>query len=482
MAEQLKEPKEEKEPRTAKKKPPEEALDCLPFPVGIQNSSWRLTYQNKQHREMFGDCLGRLCYEVNWNKPESCPDCPIVTGRDSIKTGVANALGSVRVRSSLFDGADGDCVVETYDRFSEDEPMVAALKEAFERAATAMLILDSMGKVLGANKSAASLWNAEVSALNKASIYDLFAEETARLLENSACGKGADALRIEAAKRKENPKPTLEIETAPISGGDEPLTMLLARKESETTLAQQAFLTAQTEKAEAFIQTVAHDLRTPLVSLKGYATFLKKELVDGNPRHKSFAERIVSQADRLDLLLEALLEFARVGKDRKPVKALDVEASAHAAWHDLSVQVREAGAVLQVEGPLPDVYISPVSMSQILYNLFANSLKFRREGVAPEIRLKSVEPAGNAQTDFVCIAVADNGVGVAPEDRNVIFDLFRQGSRTANSVGTGVGLAIVQRIVHTSGGKIWVESQPGHGSVFYMNLPAARPDKNSEEQ
>lgn len=457
----------------------EEALDCLPFPVGIQNRSWRLTYQNRRHRELFGEAVGRTCYSMSWNRDEPCAECPFETGQNMSRCGTVNAIGQARVRASIL-GDSGERVLEVFDRFGEDEPMVAALKEAFERARTAMLVVDSNGKILGANGSAGALWNSSKEELDGASVFELFTEETARLLEDAACNFDSNSIRIEGVQRKGFPKPTLEVESSSISGSDEPLTLILSRKESEANMAQHAFLTEQTEKAEAFVHTVAHDLRTPLVSLKGYASFLKKELGNADPRHKSFAEHIVTQADRLDSLLEALLDFAKAGRGRKPVKPLDIEASAHAAWHDLTALVRQAGATLQVEGPLPEVFMSPVSMSQILYNLFANSLKFRREGVAPAIRLRSLSSSNNVSPAFICLVVEDNGIGIPPEDKKIIFDLFRQGSH--GNEGTGVGLAIVQRIVESCGGKIWVESEPGQWSKFYMNLPAARVIKSEETQ
>ncbi len=135
----------------------------------------------------------------------------------------------------------------------------------------------------------------------------------------------------------------------------------------------------------------------------------------------------------------------------------------------------ESKAVLEIRGPLPVVRLAPVRLHQVLVNLFSNALRYRREDEPPRVVLGAVSEEGAAAPGFVRVFVEDNGRGIPPSEVERIFDLFYRGPGSRE--GTGVGLAIVRRIVDTAGGRVWVDSEPGRGSRFHLVLPGFPPSR-----
>jgi signal transduction histidine kinase len=139
------------------------------------------------------------------------------------------------------------------------------------------------------------------------------------------------------------------------------------------------------------------------------------------------------------------------------------------ALHDLGERVREAGAEVEV-GPLPTVLADAGQVQQLFQNLLSNALKFHAPDQAPEVRVSAERMDGDGMWR---IAVADNGVGIAAADQQRVFEVFRRLHTREEYEGTGIGLAVVQRIVERHGGRVWLESAPGEGTTFYFTLPEA---------
>ncbi len=133
----------------------------------------------------------------------------------------------------------------------------------------------------------------------------------------------------------------------------------------------------------------------------------------------------------------------------------------------MEVPLREAGATLEV-GEIPPVMADAAQLEQVFMNLIGNALKYRREGVPPAISVSARRTNG-----MVEFAVADNGIGIEPQYHDQIFEMFRRLHTHDQYEGTGIGLAVVKRIVERHGGRVRVESTPGEGSTFFFTLPAA---------
>ncbi|HWG86112.1 MAG TPA: HAMP domain-containing sensor histidine kinase [Deinococcales bacterium] len=219
---------------------------------------------------------------------------------------------------------------------------------------------------------------------------------------------------------------------------------------------------------ETFIYTVSHDLRTPLLSLRGMAELLGEALEARDDEEARFMlGRIRGNVDRMGELLDDLLSFSRAGRDKEDAAPHDLGEVAQRVMQELEGSLRDRAARLEAPNEWPRVTCSASESYQVLANLIGNALKFGgRPDEAPRVRV-TWRPAG----DFVHLTVEDNGRGVPERYRDKVFALFQRLDPSAP--GTGVGLAIVKRIAERLGGRAWVEDSSLGGAAFHVTLPAA---------
>ena len=168
----------------------------------------------------------------------------------------------------------------------------------------------------------------------------------------------------------------------------------------------------------------------------------------------------------MQVLINALLGYARVGNKRNPIERVDCRNIYQAAVANLKAAIEESGAVLTV-GSLPVVMGDNAELVQLFQNLLANAIKFRGQNHS-QIHV-SATPKGR-EWQF---AVRDNGIGIDPNDFSRVFVIFQRIHSRDEYSGAGIGLAICKKIVEQHGGRIWVESEPGKGSTFYFTIPTA---------
>jgi signal transduction histidine kinase len=226
-----------------------------------------------------------------------------------------------------------------------------------------------------------------------------------------------------------------------------------------------AELTATNKQLEAFVYSIAHDLRAPLRSMQGFSAMLVEE--EGaalSERGRDFANRINRSAIFMDALLQALLTFSRISQQQIQLTSVNLKTVVQSALSHLEKEIQEKAGRVEITGLWPTVLAHEPTLGQVLMNLLSNALKFVRSDTPPQIRLRAEE---NGQ--FVRVWVEDNGVGIAPEHQEQIFRLFMRlhGEKFA---GTGIGLAIVQKGVERMGGQVGVEATPGQGSRFWFEL------------
>jgi PAS domain S-box-containing protein len=265
-----------------------------------------------------------------------------------------------------------------------------------------------------------------------------------------------------------------DVVVAPIYDGDiKPVRILsLARDITERKRAEQEreHLTGELKRSNEellqFAHIVAHDLQTPLRGVSGFA-----ELVRRNARQRlseedgELLEGIVDSAKRMGRLVDSLLRYAQVGNgqiERCPVNMNEVVG---AAIRSLQLQLDETGAELSVDKTLPSLMGDSVQLVQLMQNLIGNAIKYGRSGVKPQVRISYTRNKG----EFI-FSVADNGEGVPPEYQAQIFQPLKR-LHGSDIPGTGLGLALCERIVKRHGGRIWVCSQVDVGSTFYFSLP-----------
>ncbi|HTB85674.1 MAG TPA: PAS domain S-box protein [Candidatus Sulfotelmatobacter sp.] len=231
---------------------------------------------------------------------------------------------------------------------------------------------------------------------------------------------------------------------------------------------QEDDLKNKNEELERFTYTVSHDLKSPLITIKGFAGALLTDAKNGRTdRIGDDLKRIVVAADKMGELLNGLLELSRVGRIVNPPVKIDMTRLADEVVELLSGTLKQSQAQISVARDLPTVQGDPQRIRQVLQNLIENAIKFVGNDGPPRIEI-----GVKKLLDHGVFFVRDNGPGIAPRYRETVFGLFNK--LDARSEGTGIGLALVRRIVEFHGGRVWVESaDEGPGAVFYFTLPGA---------
>jgi len=228
-------------------------------------------------------------------------------------------------------------------------------------------------------------------------------------------------------------------------------------------------ITAKNAELETFVYTVSHDLKSPLVTMKGFLGYLEQDAVTGNiERLKADIHRISSAVEKMQKLLDDILELSRTGRFVNPPEKIHFEELANEAIDLVKGQIQERNVRMELQPDLPIVYGDKLRLVEVLQNLIDNATKYMGDQPHPQIEIGHRNQ--DTTSDQLVFFVKDNGMGIPPEYHESIFGLFNK--LDARSEGTGVGLALVRRIIEIHGGRIWVESEPGQGSIFYFTLPA----------
>ncbi|HET7226973.1 MAG TPA: PAS domain-containing protein [Candidatus Eisenbacteria bacterium] len=247
------------------------------------------------------------------------------------------------------------------------------------------------------------------------------------------------------------------------------LEQLVTERTAELTRRTHELTQSHAQMAD-YAHTIAHDLRAPLRAMRGYIDVLFEEHVDQlGPRGVHYGTRIAQAAERMNALLEDLLAYNRAGQGPISSAAFALPGAVVSAVAQLESEIAGRQARVAVEVPeAHGVLGHEPTCVQAIANLIANGLKFVADGVRPEVRVWS-ELHGKR----VRLWVSDNGIGIAPEHQDRVFRIFER--IHPSYPGTGVGLAMVQRSVERMGGRCGLESTPGEGSRFWIELPAAEP-------
>ncbi len=230
----------------------------------------------------------------------------------------------------------------------------------------------------------------------------------------------------------------------------------------------EADLARKNEELEHCVNTLAHDLRSPLVALLGFSRLLRQdygEHLDDTGMH--FVDRIEQSGRTMESLIHDLLELSRIGQPGERRTMVDPRAVLLQIAAEFKPHLDDHGIHLTLPDHPPLVFCDHTRLYQVFSNLIDNAIHHMGECDDPRIRVEIEE---NPQCH--CIRVGDSGRGVDAEDHERIFEVFQSlGPRRDGARGTGIGLAIVRKIAETHGGRAWVESQPDQGAVFHITLP-----------
>jgi len=242
------------------------------------------------------------------------------------------------------------------------------------------------------------------------------------------------------------------------------------RKRAEAEIKRRADeLEAANKELEAFSYSVSHDLRTPLRAMQGFAQALNEDFADRlGPVAQDYTQRIVAAACRMDSLIQDLLAYSRLSRAQMLLQPLDLRSIMAQIQAQTEGEFREREAVVEAAIPeaFPHVMAHATTLVQVVTNLLTNAVKFVAPGVRPHVRVWAEE-----RGEWGRLWVEDNGIGIAPEHQDRIFRVFERLHGSETYPGTGIGLAIAAKGMERMGGRAGVESTPGKGSKFWIELP-----------
>lgn len=228
-----------------------------------------------------------------------------------------------------------------------------------------------------------------------------------------------------------------------------------------------AELAAKNAELERFTYTVSHDLKSPLFTIRGFLGYLEKDLLDGDhARFKADAQRIAEATEKMQQLLNDLLELSRVGRLMDEPVEIRLNELVHDVLTLVAGQIHDRGVEVRVQENLPIVHADRQRVMEVIQNLVDNAVKFMGAQSTPRVEIGWA----GAENGMPVIFVRDNGIGISDNHFERVFGLFNK--LDPRSEGTGIGLALVRRIIEFHGGRIWVQSEPGAGSTFFFTLPA----------
>jgi PAS domain S-box-containing protein len=379
-------------------------------------------------------------------------------------------------------GLDTFCLVIT--DLTEQRRNEAIVKEGqlsrliLDQAAEGIVVLDDKGKILRASASAIRLANRNILLLDFEEAFRLTdtAKGPAHVMIAAALS-GQVLKSMEVSLIRENASAlSILLSASPLWNAGElvgcvvTLTDITERKQAEEALIKQAEeLSRSNSDLQQFAYSASHDLREPLRHLAIYSEMLQRKYHDKlDADGHQLLGKTVAAAHRMEELVRGLLTYTQAADAPLEVPApVDANRVLRRTLHTLDAHIQETHANI-THDPLPVVEVPEVQLQQVFQNLVGNALKYHSQA-SPQIHVSAEHMDGMWR-----ISVKDNGIGIPPEYHKQIFGVFKRLHSYANYAGSGIGLAICQRIVQRYGGTIWVESEPAQGATFHFTVPGQR--------
>ncbi len=356
------------------------------------------------------------------------------------------------------------------------------LRGVLDTAHDAFVAIDERGRIIAWNRQAESLfgWSREEATGRRLSetlvpaAYRQRHEEGLRRLLQTGEGPVLNQRLELSALRRDGTEFPVELTIAsplPSKGGlfiPAFLRDIRERRRLEEELKRRASsLEAANKELEAFSYSVSHDLRAPLRAITGFSRILLEDHAGGlDAEGRRVLDVIIDNGNRMGHLIDDLLAFSRLGRKPMVLQRLDMAALAHAVGEELLAGTAGRPVDLRV-GPLPQVQGDPALIRQVWMNLLSNALKYSRPRPRTEI-----EVSGERDGPECRYRVKDNGVGFDMRYVDKLFGVFQRLHEDREFEGTGVGLALVARIVSRHGGRVWAEGQVDRGATFGFSLPS----------
>ncbi|WP_121744612.1 PAS domain S-box protein [Natronorubrum halophilum] len=359
------------------------------------------------------------------------------------------------------------------------------LQSLFEILPVGVVVADQDGGLVEANTAAEDIWGGDVFDADSIEDYDEFPVRWADTGEPGQSDEWTLA-KVLAGEELTDPR-TLEIdavdgekrtlsvkgmpirnERGDVTRGVVTMSDITERTEYQRRLEQTiSKLEESNERLEQFAYAASHDLQEPLRMVSSYLQLIERRYADElDADGEEFLAYAVNGADRMRRMIEGLLEYSRVETRGDPLEPVELEAVLEDVLEDLQLQIEDHGVEITVE-ELPRVEGDPSQLRQVLQNLLTNAITYSGDET-PRIRVDA-ERRGQRWV----VSVHDEGIGIDPADQERVFDVFQRLHSREEHPGTGIGLALCQRIVERHDGDIWVDSEPGAGATFSFTLSAA---------
>jgi signal transduction histidine kinase len=404
------------------------------------------------------------------------PDCPVIVFSSESTQATINPLGPDRPDGFVVKSSSGYLHLPAAIRqaFETDVPASPAQEDTaslLDRLPVGVFQLSKEGILQCLNTACADIFRVTRDANNKAgALADLLSGDIAQTRIASAVRQGfrLDNFDTQLAIRENSPV-WLRLSFWPVSSEDGEdyfegiVTDISNFREVVSKLSRNAEeLSRSNADLEKFAYVASHDLQEPLSYITRYARLLN-DRYDLDEDANRYMEHITQSSNRLQSMVDDILEYSRVGTRGESFEPVDFGAMVETAAISLDSLFKEYGVKLEVND-LPTIDADARQIHQLFQNLFSNAIKFHGDQ-APKITVSADEVAGQWQ-----FSVRDNGIGIPPEAKERIFEMFQRLHTTEEHPGNGIGLAICRSIVERHGGSIWVESTPGEGSVFYFTI------------
>lgn len=388
--------------------------------------------------------------------------------QDLIRQAMRMAVGDFTVRVPQYDVREVDSVGRAFNRMAmrleevidRQEQTSLRLELVMSGLIDGVVLTDEQSLVLRMNPAAEAMLNiSEESVLGRPFVQAVRDYEMSRVLNRAFDGKDKASATVEHGVDQD----VVQVLARVIEGAHQRLGLVVLRDVTDVRRLESV--------RREFVSNVSHELRTPLTSIRALVETLEAGAVEEPEIAMDFLGRIVGEIDRLNALVEDLLDFARLEAGRTPLRLEYVEVASvleHGARR-LQQQIERAGLTIELDldENLPEMAIDVGRIEQVLINLIHNAIKFTPSGGTLYLR-------GWRDKNTVYVSLRDTGVGIAEEERTRLFERFYKSDKARRSEGTGLGLAIARNIVKLHGGDITLQSEVGEGSEFTFSLPMKR--------
>lgn len=468
-------------------------VESSPNAIVLVNKEGKMAYVNTQTEKLFGyprtELIGQfveLLIPKRYHEHHSCFRNMFFHAPTVRAMGVGRELFAIRKDETEFPieiglnpvvTVDGTLVLASIIDITERKKAEARFRLVVESAPNAMILINKEGVITLVNAQAEKLFgysrNEMIGSMLEILIPERFRKRHPshrggffESPEVRPMGAGRDLFGL----KKDGTEIQVEIGLNPIETDDGQMVLasiidITERKIQESILIRQNELEIRNKELEQFAFLASHDLQEPLRTVCNYIQVVEEDYGDVlDEQGRGYLKTMESATQRMSTLVRVLLNFSKLGRDKKLVHA-DCKQIVDDVLTDLANLISTTNTLVEVES-LPRLNVYETELRQLFQNLISNAIKFSKEGVPPHIQIKH-----RKELDYSVFSIKDNGIGIDQKHFERVFNIFQRLHMDGIYEGYGIGLANCKKIVELHGGKIWLESQLGQGSTFYFSIP-----------